>query len=265
MHRARGDLRLGDRVDDLLAAVHAVAAAVDLRVARAVRRRVDHHAPPRVEHHPLERERHLRRPALPDRDRDEVGGQELLSGRPRRGTPRAGVGGRVGGRDPQRDDLAALAHHLDRHPVLDEARAGDPRALELVRLARHLGLEAAVHDGHVDPEQRQLVGDVERRVAAADDDRAPHAREVEARVGLEPLDERGRADHAVAVLPAEAEARVGAQAEPQEDRVVLREQVARGDLPGRPPARRPRRRRGLDVPERQDPLELAERLGTFVL
>src|SRR5262249_4139983 len=66
---ARGVAAVGDRVDDLFAAVDAVAASEDLRVAGRAGRGIGDHAAAFVELYAAELLRHVAELRLPDRDR----------------------------------------------------------------------------------------------------------------------------------------------------------------------------------------------------
>ena len=60
-------------------------------------------------------------------------------------------------------------------------------------------------------QERQLVGDVQRGVAAADDEGALDALQLQPRLHLDSLDEVGGAVHTLALLTGDAQLRVRAE------------------------------------------------------
>src|SRR5262249_10214922 len=151
-----------DRVDDFLAAVRAVAARVELRAAREAVVVDDDAA--LVELHAAEVPDELAELRLPDREQHEVRFDLVLAGGDRLLVV-------VEPHAAQALDVLA-AFERDRLRLPRVARALDDRRVVLVLVAAHVRAHAAIDHRHARyAEADELAQRVDRRVAAADDDR----------------------------------------------------------------------------------------------
>src|ERR1700733_236192 len=212
---ARGVAAVGDGIDDLFAAVDAVAAAEDLGVAGLAGLEIGLDAAALVELDAGEELGDLAVLCLADRDAHDVARQIALGSGDRLAAARM--------QDAQGRHLAlCVAHHRVRERAAYEDDAFLARPLHLVEVAAHLVGAATVDHRHLlGAELRALARDVDRGISTADDDHPP---EVHLRVALlerlHPLDPLHRAVHARAAFADDAELRVLAEAEAEEHRVV---------------------------------------------